>query len=228
MEKYAIIVAGGSGTRMGATLPKQFLLLNGKPVIWYTLNTFLNAYHDMHIILVLPMQYMNTGEALVQSTPDPGRIRIVAGGATRFHSVQNGLKEVPEEAVVFVHDGVRCLVRSSLIRRCYEMAVRNGNAIPAVKATDSMRLELPEGTRALDREKVRLVQTPQTFLGSIIKPAFEQTYRESFTDEASVAEQMGISIHLVEGEMTNIKITTPQDILVAGEILKSWGQDPVK
>ena len=140
---------------MGSELPKQFILLNGKPIISYTLQTFLDVYSDMFIILVLPEKYLDTGEMLAKSTSNPDRIKIVAGGATRFHSVQNGLQQVPEEAVVFVHDGVRCLVRPSLIRNCYEIALAKGNAVPAIKATDSVRLELPEGTRVLEREKVR-------------------------------------------------------------------------
>jgi 2-C-methyl-D-erythritol 4-phosphate cytidylyltransferase len=220
MEKYAVIVAGGSGSRIGGDLPKQFLLLKGKPVLWFTLTAFLDSYKDMRIILVLPEKFLDTGRELVKLTRDPNRIKIVAGGSTRFHSVQNGLAQVQRHSVVFVHDGVRCLVSSSLIRRCYKAALDKGNAIPATRAIDSIRIETLGGNKITDRNKVRIIQTPQTFFSDIIKTAFDTEYHESFTDEASVVEKTGVKIHLVEGEETNIKITKPVDLLIAEKILE--------
>ncbi len=220
MKKFAVIVAGGSGLRMGADLPKQFMLLNGKPVLWYTLTTFISVYNDLQIILVLPEQYIETGNSIIKTIADSKRIAIVAGGDTRFQSVKNGLKLVDKDAVVFVHDGVRCMVTTDLIKRCYEATLQKGNAIPAILATDSIRIENEKGNASVDRNKVRLIQTPQTFLATVLLPAFEQPYNISFTDEASVAEQSGCVINLIEGEKTNIKITHPVDVLIAEHYLQ--------
>ncbi len=219
MKKYAVIVAGGSGSRMGAEMPKQFLELCGRPILWYTLNTFLSAYEDMPIVLVAPEHHQETTRALVATTAFPKRIELVVGGATRFESVRNGLAVIGEESVIFVHDGVRCLVSRELIHRCYEGAVSHGSAIPVVDSRDSVRLVTPGGSEAIDRTRVKLVQTPQTFLSTILLPAYRVDFRESFTDEASVVEAAGHSIHLVEGEFDNIKITVPTDLTVAERVL---------
>lgn len=220
MKKYAVIVAGGSGMRMGTSVPKQFLELRGKPVLWYTVSSFLEAFPDIEIILVLPREYLQEGLQIIQSTKDPGRIWITAGGETRFESVKKGLDHIQQQSIVFVHDGVRCLLTTDLIRRCYASAIEKGNAIPAIAAVDTIRVETVSGNTLVDREKIRIIQTPQTFFNDIIKAAFEQDYEESFTDEASVVERLGIKIHLIEGEATNIKITRPIDILIAEKILE--------
>jgi 2-C-methyl-D-erythritol 4-phosphate cytidylyltransferase len=220
MKKYAVIVAGGSGLRMGAATPKQFLPLRGKPVLWYSLNTFLAAWPDLQIILVLPHNHLQAGEEIIQTTSDPARIRITVGGDTRFHSVKNGLDCIHEQAVVFVHDAVRCLISTDLIHRCYNKTLDTGNAIPAVPPTDTLRIETANGSQLIDRQKVHLIQTPQTFYSEIIKKAFEQPYDPSFTDEASVVEKLGVTIQLIEGELNNIKITRPLDLIVAATILE--------
>jgi len=220
MKKYAVIVAGGSGLRMGTSVPKQFLELQGRPVLWYTITAFLNAYPDLEIILVLPQAHLQTGLHIIQTTKDPSRVWITEGGETRFHSVKKGLDHVQLHSMVFVHDGVRCLLTSDLIRRCYNHAIDKGNAIPAISAVDTIRIETVKGNELIDREKIRIIQTPQTFFSDIIKAAFEQDYEESFTDEASVVERLGVKIHLVEGEATNIKITRPIDIMIAEKILE--------
>ena len=220
LNKYAVIVAGGSGLRMGTSIPKQFLPLRGKPVLWYSLNTFLAAWPDLQIILVLPQNHLLTGQEILQTTSDPARITITAGGETRFHSVKNGLDQIHEQGIVFVHDAVRCLLTTSLIHRCYNKALENGNAIPAIQPIDTLRIETAEGSQLIDRQQVRIIQTPQTFHIDIIKKAFEQAYDPSFTDEASVVEKLGVIIQLIEGESTNIKITRPLDILVAEQILE--------
>ncbi|MBC6490133.1 2-C-methyl-D-erythritol 4-phosphate cytidylyltransferase [Flavihumibacter stibioxidans] len=220
MEKYAVVVAGGSGLRMGTTIPKQFLLLRDKPVLWYSLTAFLDSFEDMQVILVLPEQHLETGKAILRSTYDPDRIWMTVGGETRFHSVRNGLRHIQRHSIVFVHDGVRCLLTPGLIRRCFNAAVDKGNAIPATRAVDSVRIETLDGNQQVDRNKIHLIQTPQTFYSDIIKTAFEQDYHESFTDEASVVEKLGVKIHLVEGESSNIKITRPLDLLIAEKLLE--------
>lgn len=218
MNKYAIIVAGGSGTRMGANLPKQFMLLKGKPVLYYTIKAFIEAYEDLQVILVLPADYMDIGKQIVAYF-DKDRISITAGGDTRFQSVKNGLALAEEESIIFVHDGVRCLVSKELIHRCYQKAVETGTAIPAIASKDSTRLLSKEGSEAFDRNKVMLVQTPQTFQSKILLPAFETGYKNEFTDEATVVEAHGMKVSLVEGEENNIKITRPGDLLIAERIL---------
>lgn len=224
MNKYAIIVAGGSGTRMGSNLPKQFMLLKGKPVIYYTIKTFLDAYDDMQIILVLPADYSDTGQQIIDAYLDKSRIRTTAGGDTRFQSVKNGLALVQEESIVFVHDGVRSLLSKDLIHRCFEKAVENGTAIPAVVSRDSIRLIDSNDSKAYDRNKVMLMQTPQTFQSKILLPAFQTDYRDGFTDEATVVEASGINVSLIEGEENNIKITRPVDLLIAEKILEERHQ----
>ncbi|HEU4469750.1 MAG TPA: 2-C-methyl-D-erythritol 4-phosphate cytidylyltransferase [Flavisolibacter sp.] len=222
MKKYAIIVAGGIGSRMGSSIPKQFLLLNDKPVLYYTLKTFLEAYADLQVILVLPEEHSDIGKEVIDAYFDYSRIQVTFGGETRFHSVQNGLKLVEGESVIFVHDAVRCLVSTELIHRCYENTMHMGSAVPVVRSKDSVRLLNEEGNdnEVLDRNKVVLVQTPQTFHSKILLPAFEIDYKERFTDEATVVEAFGLKISLVEGEEDNIKLTRPVDLLIAEAVLR--------
>ena len=222
MKKYAIIVAGGTGSRMGSAIPKQFLLLNDKPVLYYTLKAFLEAYNDLQLILVFPEEYQDIGKEIIDAYFDYSRIQVTFGGDTRFHSVQNGLKLVNGEAIVFVHDAVRCLVSIELIHRCYENTLHMGSAVPVVRAKDSVRMLNEEGNdnEVLDRNKVVFVKTPQTFHSKILLPAFEIDYKERFTDEATVVEAFGLKISLVEGEENNIKITRPVDLQIAGALLE--------
>lgn len=219
MKKYAVIVAGGSGQRMGTSIPKQFLLLQGKPLLWYSLQVFLQAFDDLQIILVVPSDNLLEGEQLVKELNGSSHIRVITGGSTRFHSVQNGLACVTSPSIVFVHDGVRCLVSADLIRRCYTQALEKGSAIPAVAATDSIRVVEGAGHLVMDRNQVRIIQTPQTFQSELLLPAFQRDYTGSFTDEATVVEASGKEVFLIEGEYTNIKITRPVDLLVAERIL---------
>jgi len=221
MKKYAVIVAGGSGNRMNNTIPKQFLLLHGKPVLYYTLHTFLNAYKDLQIILVLPEEYVAAGQEIIDAFFDYDRIQITTGGRTRFHSVQNGLQLVNEESIVFVHDAVRCLVSADLIHRCYDVAVDKGSAIPVINSKDSVRITIGEMNEAVERSAVKLVQTPQTFHSKIILPAYQIDYKEMYTDEATVVEAFGLKVQLVEGEENNFKITRPVDIVIAEHLLST-------
>ena len=219
MKKYAVIVAAGSGIRMGGTTPKQFMLVNNKPVLYYTLQTFLNAFADIQIILVLPFDYTDIGQEIIDAYFDKDKIRIAAGGDTRFQSVKNGLQLVEDDSIIFVHDGVRCLLTEDLIHRCYANAAKTGTAIPVIVSKDSVRIVNDEGNDAVDRNKVMLVQTPQTFHSKILLPAFQIDYKEKFTDEATVVEAYGLKVTLVEGEENNIKITRPVDLLIAEKII---------
>ncbi len=228
MLKFAIIVAGGLGTRMGNLLPKQFLLLKGKPVLYYTLKTFLDAFNDLKVILVLPVEFTDMGQEIIDAWFDKDRIRITAGGDSRFQSVKNGLQLINEEGIIFVHDGVRCLLSKELIHSCYSKAMETGSAIPVVPSKDSIRLITDDGNDILDRNKVMLVQTPQTFHSKILLPAFQIDYKDKFTDEASVVEAYGLKVSLVAGEEANIKITRPVDIIIAESLLEEAGiQKPV-
>jgi 2-C-methyl-D-erythritol 4-phosphate cytidylyltransferase len=219
MEKIAIIVAGGKGSRMKSEVPKQFMLLRKKPVLYYSIKAFIDAFEDIKIILVLPEEYIGKGQEIIDGFFDNTRFRICAGGRTRFHSVKNGLALIEDkESVIFVHDGVRCLVTQKLVERCYKAAVEAGTAIPALTVNDSVRILTDDGNRIVDRTKLRLIQTPQTFHSKILLPAYNIDYKESFTDETSVVEAFGIKINLIEGESNNFKITTLSDFNLA-EIL---------
>ena len=194
--------------------------MNSKPIVWHTIQCFLNTFSDIKIILVVPQEHFAKSNLLKQSfVNDIDRIEIVAGGQTRFHSVQNGLKLVEKNAVVFVHDGVRCIVSKGLIERCYHQTLQFGSAIPAVAAIDSIRIIEDNHHRKADRNTVMMIQTPQTFLSNTLIKAFNQVYQESFTDEATVVEQIGEKVYLIEGEYNNIKITRPIDLLVAEKLI---------
>ncbi len=220
MNKYVIIVAGGNGTRMNSTIPKQFLLLNGKPVMYYAINTFLQTYDDIKIILVLPEEHIAAGQEIIDAFFDYQRIQIVVGGRTRFHSVQNGLAQITEEdSIVFVHDAVRPMVSATLVQRCYAAVIELGTAVPVVSCKDSVRIINEDGNEAIERSSVKLVQTPQAFHGKILLPAFKIDYKDKFTDEATVVEAFGLKVSLVDGDEANIKITKPVDILVAESML---------
>ena len=224
IRKYAIIVAAGSGIRMGSSIPKQFLPLRGKPLLWYSVRAFLDVFEDIEVILVLPEGYMQDGRQIAESFPGPERIYLTVGGKSRFHSVKNGLAFIKQPGVVFVHDGVRCLVSGDLIYRCYAAALDLGNAVPALSLSDSIRIETTEGSALMDREKVKIIQTPQSFRSELLLRAFDQDYQQSFTDESSVVEKLGIKIHLIEGESSNIKITIPTDLMIAEKLLESREQ----
>ena len=219
MEKIAVIVAGGKGSRMKSEVPKQFMLLRKKPVLYYSIKAFIDAFEDIKIILVLPEEHIGKGQEIIDGFFDNTKFRICPGGRTRFHSVQMGLSLIEdEESVIFVHDGARCLVTSKLIEKCYIAAVEAGTAIPALPCNDSIRILTEDGNTVLDRTRLRFIQTPQAFHSKIILPAYKIDYKESFADEASVVEAFGIKINLIEGESNNFKITTLSDFNLA-EIL---------
>lgn len=222
MNKYAIIVAGGSGTRMQSDIPKQFMLLNGKPILYYAINSFLKTFEDCTIVLVLPEIHIGTGQEIIDAFFDYNKIKIVAGGRTRFHSVQNGLAKVEDDdCIIFVHDAVRPVLSEALLKRCYACAVELGTAIPSIAVKDSLRQLTENGNEAVNRNDFVLIQTPQTFHSKILLPAFKIDYKEKFTDEASVVEAFGLNVSLIEGDEQNIKITTPTDLLLAETFLKT-------
>ena len=219
MKKTAIIVAGGTGQRMGTALPKQFLAIEGKSILLHTIDQFISAFSDINFVIVLPADYIHEGENIIASSGLSQSFLFVAGGDTRFQSVKNGLAQADPASIVFVHDAVRCLLTPDLIQRCYQQAVEKGSAIPAVSSTDTVRII--EGTKhhVVDRANVMMIQTPQTFNAVILKKAFEQVYQPSFTDEANVLEASGKEVYLIEGEYENIKITRPLDLAIAEYIL---------
>jgi len=219
MKKTAIIVAGGTGQRMGAELPKQFLAIEGKSILLHTVSQFVAAFYDINFVIVLPADYIQQGQDLIVSSGFTQHIQIVAGGDTRFQSVKNGLAHVDADAIVFVHDAVRCLLTPALIQNCYQQAVEKGSAIPAVRSTDTIRMFEGAKHHLVNREHVMMIQTPQTFKAALLLNAFEQVYQSAFTDEANVVEASGTEVYLIEGEYENIKITRPLDLAIATYIL---------
>lgn len=217
---YAIIVAGGSGTRMQAIVPKQFLLLNGRPVLMYTIEAFNQSAYRPQIILVLHPNFHTYWQELCRGHQFTIPHQLVSGGETRFHSVKNGLELVDDAGIVAVQDAVRPLTGVSIIDAAYAQAQEYGNAVTAVKSRDSVRSLRNGRSASLLRDEIYLVQTPQTFKAIVLKKAYLQPFNEGFTDDASVAEKDGATIHLTEGSYTNLKITYPEDIAIAEMLLK--------
>ncbi|MDR1729396.1 MAG: 2-C-methyl-D-erythritol 4-phosphate cytidylyltransferase [Prevotellaceae bacterium] len=217
MKKYAIIVAGGKGLRMNAGLPKQFIPVNGKPLLMLTLEAFSRYDNNIELILVLPVSQQEYWQSLCRQYEFTQAHAIANGGETRFHSVQNGLMLVPDaaESLVAIHDGVRPFVSRQTISEAFNCAGEYGSAVPAIDPVDSVRSLTGNGSEALDRTKLKMVQTPQVFKTGMLKEAYLQPFSPSFTDDASVVEKYGHPIRLTEGNRENIKITTPFDLLVA-------------
>jgi 2-C-methyl-D-erythritol 4-phosphate cytidylyltransferase len=217
MRNAVILVAGGTGTRMESHVPKQFLELNGQPILQRTLEKFHAFDPNMFIVVVMHSHYINYWKDLCRTLNLTIPHEVVTGGEERFHSVKNGLAVVPSDvAVVGVHDAVRPLVSDQTLQHCYGAAREKGNAVPVVPLSDSIR-EISQGkSKHVNRANYQLVQTPQCFSRSLLLEAYRQTYTPSFTDDASVVEAAGHAIHLVQGNMENIKITTPTDLLFAG------------
>lgn len=236
MKRFAIIVAGGKGLRMGGELPKQFIPVEGRPVLMRTLDTFHACDSSIQLILVLPRDHQSYWQELCAHYAFCVPHIIADGGATRFHSVMSGLAKVSEpEALVAVHDGVRPFVSHVVIERCYAEAEAHGTAVPVIPVVETVRQLVREDSAeeqicspevianaksvTVDRNAYRLVQTPQIFRASLLRSAYAQPYCEAFTDDASVVEAMGGKIHLVEGNRENIKLTTPFDLIVARALI---------
>jgi 2-C-methyl-D-erythritol 4-phosphate cytidylyltransferase len=220
MNKTAIIVAGGKGERMNADIPKQFLEIKGKPILIHTLEAFMNFDASLQLILVLPAAQFEFWKTLCKKHALNIPHQIVAGGQTRFQSVKNGLDAVKVPAIVAIHDGVRPLVSKETISRCFDAAAKFGAAIPTMDSIESIRFVDANGSKSVDRTAYKMVQTPQVFDAELLKKAYEQEFSVLFTDDASVVEAMGATVHLVDGNRENIKITTEFDLIVAERLLE--------
>jgi len=220
LKKQVIIVAGGKGKRMHAEIPKQFLNVSGKPILYHTLECFYNFSNEIEFILVLPEPYIDFWKSLSNKYDLNINHKVTVGGDSRYQSVKNGLKLVADSSLVAIHDGVRPLVSKNTLKRVFEEAEKEGNAIPVLPLYESVRMIDGEESNPVDREKYRLVQTPQCFHSELIKRAYHQQYNDSFTDDATVVEALGVKINLVKGNSENIKITRPGDLKIAEALLK--------
>ena len=224
MKYYAIVVAGGSGSRMQNTIAKQFLVLKGKPILMHTLEAFQRCSLNPEILLVLNAgqhEYWNT---ICNTYKFAVPHRVVEAGTQRFDSVKNGLNEIHGDGIVAVHDAVRPLVSPELILKSFEVAEEKGSAVTGVHPTDSIRrITADLNTEMMNRDAVVLIQTPQTFNLKILREAYEEPYKSEFTDDASVVEQAGFKINLIDGERTNLKITYPEDMEIAALLLNKRG-----
>lgn len=220
-KKYAIIVAGGNGTRANTPIPKQFMKLDGKPVIMHTISRFADAGLNIEIILVLNKEQISFWQELCKEHNFNTEVKIAEGGDNRFESVKNGLALVTEDSIVAIHDAVRPLVSAKTIATSYKAAEMYGNAVPAIPLTDSIRQIDSSKSVAVDRTRYCVIQTPQCFQSSVLKKAYSTAeYKIHFTDDASVVEASGEKIHLVDGNPDNIKITTPRDFILAEALMK--------
>ena len=220
-KRGVIIVAGGSGKRMQSSLPKQFMLLGGEPVVARTINTFAEALPGAEIVVVLPEEHIAMWKNLAARF-DVAVHKCVAGGAERFHSVKAGIAALSDDVTsIMVHDGVRALITKKLIIRAALAVEDNDAVIPVVDVADSYRRVTDSGSEIVPRSTLRIVQTPQTFKASVLRSAYDQEFDTAFTDDASVVERMGVAITLVDGERTNLKLTTPEDMEWAEWLLQS-------
>ena len=220
-SEFAIIVAGGKGTRMQSDIPKQFLELNGTPVLMHTINIFYNYSPDVTIILVLPETEFDYWNTLCHEYQFEVPVILQEGGETRFHSVRNGLGKINKNGLVAIHDAVRPLVDERIINESFRLAETSGSAIASVNLVESLRVIEEDSSCSVDRTKYRMIQTPQTFNVEDIKKAYGQPYEKSFTDDASVAEKFGIKILLFDGDHRNIKITTKKDLILAESLINN-------
>ena len=217
-------MAGGSGSRMNSATPKQFAELCGKPIIMHSLEVFYGFAPDINFVVVLPEQHVETWKKLCEEYDFGIPHKIATGGENRFMSVKSGLNEITGEGIVFIHDSIRPLVSVKTIENCLAKTLEKGNALPVVAVSESVRKTCKTGSKAVNRSKYKLVQTPQTFWVSQIKEAYNRPYSKHFTDDASVLETTGKTIQLVEGNLENIKITYPQDLIIAEALMKGSNQ----
>ena len=221
-NEYIIIVAGGKGLRMQSNLPKQFMVIHDKPILVHTMERFRAYNPEIHIVLAMNPEYIGYWEDLTRTFGIDIPHSIIPGGAERFHSVKNGLESIDtSNAIVGIHDAVRPLVSIETIGICYHVAREQGNAVPVIQPADTLRVVSEGGSATVDRNVYRIVQTPQCFEINVLRKAYEQEYRPSFTDDASVVESTGEHIHLVQGNRENIKITDQEDVRMATFLLKA-------
>lgn len=220
-DKSVLIVAGGSGKRMGASIPKQFLILRSQPVLFHTIKRFYDYDSRINIVVVLPEQYIDMWNYLCLQHMFGIKHSVVAGGEERFYSVKNGLNSLSSTRLVAIHDGVRPVLGCEFIHRCFEQASLHMSAVPVVRPVESVRVSCPEGSKVVARDTVYLVQTPQTFNFKLICTAYDVSYNSAFTDDASVFEMSGNSVHLIDGEPYNIKITKGLDLQICDLLLSN-------
>jgi len=223
MNNNVVILAGGSGLRMGADRPKQFLPLGDKPVIYRTIDAFCQLSFPVNIYVVLPPGAEALWETLVSAYSLPQPCHLLTGGLTRFHSVRNALALLPSEGLTAIHDGVRPLVDKNLIERCFTLALEYPAVIPVRKVVESMRQITGKESHPVDRQAYITIQTPQVFHTDILKEAYKQAYLPDFTDDATVVEKIGCPLFFIEGSLQNIKITTPEDLKFASLLVGGDG-----
>lgn len=221
-KEYVIIVAGGTGVRMKSNIPKQFLEINKTPIIALTISQFLKYNASIQIVIAVHSDYQNHLKKLCKLRFPKSSIQIVVGGDTRFQSVKNALNKIPDgTSVVGIHDAARPFVTVSVIKNCFQVADKKGNAIPSITLFESIRKSTSKGNKAVDRNNYKIIQTPQCFKTNLIKKAFHKKYSKKFTDDATVLESIGEKINLVEGNYENIKITNPNDLIIAKSYIKN-------
>jgi 2-C-methyl-D-erythritol 4-phosphate cytidylyltransferase len=221
MNEYVRIVAGGSGSRMNSDVPKQYMEANRVPIIVHTIKRFFEYSKSIQVICCVHANYSAYAEGLMQKYFPHTKIKIVLGGETRFNSVKNGLAVIKDvDSLVAVHDAARPLVSKETIERCFASAKEKNSGVPVIKVSESIRIVDGNNSRSINRDNYRIVQTPQCFKTEVLQKAFEVDYKNSFTDDATVFENAGHNVSLVEGNIENIKITLPSDILIAEALLK--------
>jgi len=223
LEKFAVIVAGGMGSRMNSVIPKQFMELEGKAVLMYAVNAFYCYDNAVRITVVLPADLIIGWKSLCTRYDFSIPHIVVGGGEKRYFSVKNALDTIPPEGLTAIHDGVRPLAGQALIGRAFDSASVHGNAVPATRVNDSVRMLAGSSSHPLDRSMLRLIQTPQVFDTVMIKKAYSMGYNDSFTDDASVLEAGGVKINLIEGDPFNVKITYPEDLFIAETLIRQRG-----
>lgn len=214
-----LIVAGGKGTRVNSEVPKQFIELNHRPVLMHTIESLLNNYQIDQIVLVLPSRFVGYWEELCKKHHFNMALKISEGGPKRYHSVKRGLSLIPNNVLVAIHDSVRPFVSRQLLKNGFEIAARKGNAVPVVAINESIREISGSLNKAANRNQFKVVQTPQFFQASLIKKAYQRPFNDRFTDDATILESSGQQIYLFDGEPSNIKITTPEDLILAESLL---------
>ncbi len=221
MRYYVIIAAGGSGKRMNADIPKQFLVIADKPIIVHTIEKFAKALPKAQFIISIHPDWNNKWQSIRETFLTQINIITVNGGAERFHSVKNALNKIPDDGIICIHDAARPLVNEELIKRCVQECEINGTAIPSISVQESLRFITYGNNVAVNRNDYRLIQTPQCFKSTILQQAYQQEFDSQFTDDASVVESAGFNVHLTEGDRMNIKITTQIEF----DLINLWMQN---
>lgn len=220
-EKYLIIAAAGNSVRLGTKIPKQYLNIENKAVLIYIVEAFLPFVNIENMIIAISNNHMEYWETLKENYPELQKTKLVIGGPERFHTVKAALKLIPKFSLVAIHDGARPLIDSETIKNCFQLALSKGSAIPVIESANSIRIIEGADNKSLERKKIKLVQTPQTFKSELLKKAYDVNYMDMFTDDASVFEYDGNKIYLTNGNAENFKITNKQDLELATIILKN-------